>query len=94
MGRNAVDWAAEAEARRGELELLYSLSVDLFAATNRVGILGEAAGRVVRSLGAKAGGLVAYSEGESRPTLISWTGDALPPEGEKLARTVASLICR
>jgi len=85
----AREKAAEAEARRGEVELLYSLSVDLFAATNRVGILGEAAGRVVRSLGAKAGGLVAFRDGESRPELVSWTGEPLPPEGEKLAQTVA-----
>jgi len=85
----AREKAAEAEARQGELELLYALSVDLFAATNRVGLLGEAAGRVVRSLGATAGGLVSFLEGETRPELISWTGEALTPEAEKLARTIA-----
>ena len=37
--------AAEAETRRKEMEALYDLSIDLFTATNRVGALGEAAGR-------------------------------------------------
>lgn len=85
----AREKAAEAEARRGELELLYDLSVDLFAATNRVGLLGEAAGRVVRSLGARGGGLLEPREGEARPFAVSWSGEPLPPEGERLARTVA-----
>ncbi len=44
--------AEEAEARRKEMEALYELSVDLFAATNRVGALGDAAGRALRSIGA------------------------------------------
>ncbi len=85
----AREKALEAEARRGELELLYDLSVDLFAATNRVGLLGEAAGRFVRSLGALAGGLLAFPEGESRPERVSWTGEPPSTEAEKLARTVA-----
>jgi two-component system sensor histidine kinase KdpD len=85
----AREKATEAEARQGELELLYDLSVDLFAATNRVGLLGEAAGRVVRSLGAKAGGLLAFPQGEARPSPISWSGEPFTPQEEKLARTVA-----
>ncbi len=37
--------AQQAEQRRSELETLYNLSIDLFTATNRVGALGQAAGR-------------------------------------------------
>ncbi len=84
--------AAEADARRGEVELLYGLSVDLFAATNRVGLLGEAAERVTRALGARAGGLLSFPEGEPGPKTISWSGEELPPEAGKLARTVAERL--
>src|SRR5258706_2293794 len=49
--------AEKAEQRRTELETLYGLSIDLFAATNRVGALGEAAGRALQLLRARAGGL-------------------------------------
>src|SRR5690349_2031536 len=39
--------AERAEQRRTELATLYGLSIDLFTATNRVGALGEAAGRAL-----------------------------------------------
>lgn len=84
----AREKAAEAEARRREVELLYALSVELFAATNRVGLLGEAAGRVVRSLGASSGGLLGSGNGDEAAATLSWTGAPLPPEGRTLARTV------
>ncbi len=45
--------AGRAERRRTELETLYSLSVDLFTATNRHGTLGVAAGRALQRLGAR-----------------------------------------
>src|SRR5713226_2433789 len=52
--------AETAEQRRKELETLYGLSIDLFTATNRVGALGEAAGRALQLLGAREGGLVLF----------------------------------
>src|SRR5712691_1117827 len=52
--------AANAEARRNEIEALYSLSIDLFSATNRVGALGEAATRALSNVGATGGGLILY----------------------------------
>ncbi len=55
--------AEEAVARRAEVEALYDLSIDLFAATNRVGALGVAAGRALRTIGAKGGGLLLFREG-------------------------------
>src|SRR5436309_3154797 len=51
-----------AEQRRKELQTLYGLSIDLFAATNRVGALGEAAGRALQLLGARGGGLVLFDQ--------------------------------
>jgi len=55
--------AADADARRAEIEALYDLSIDLFAATNRVGAPGVAAGRALKTIGAKGGGLLLFREG-------------------------------
>lgn len=75
--------AAKAEQRRTELETLYGLSIDLFTATNRVGALGEAAGRALQLLGARAGGLVLFDGSPFRQKVISWNGDK-PDEIEDL----------
>jgi len=75
--------AAKAEQRRTELETLYGLSIDLFTATNRVGALGEAAGRALQLLGARAGGLVLFDGSPFRQKVISWSGDK-PEEIEDL----------
>ena len=75
--------AQKAEQRRNEIETLYALSVDLFAATNRVGALGEAAGRALQLLGARGGGLVVFAGSTYRQTVISWNGEK-PDEIEDL----------
>ncbi|HEV7428658.1 MAG TPA: DUF4118 domain-containing protein [Thermoanaerobaculia bacterium] len=75
--------ADKAEQRRTELETLYGLSIDLFTATNRVGALGEAAGRALTLLGARAGGLVLFDGSPFRQNVISWNGDK-PDEIEDL----------
>ena len=75
--------ARKAEQRRNELETLYALSVDLFAATSRVGALGEAAGRALQLLGARGGGLVLFDGSTYRQTVISWSGEK-PDEIEDL----------
>lgn len=67
--------AEKAEQRRMELETLYGLSIDLFTATNRVGALGEAAGRALQLLGAREGGLVIFEGSTYRQRVISWSGD-------------------
>lgn len=67
--------AEEAEARRTEVEALYDLSVDLFAATNRVGALGEAAGRALRSIGASGGALVLEGGAPGGRELVATSGD-------------------
>lgn len=79
--------AEDAERRRNELETLYGLSVDLFTATNRVGALGEAAGRALTLLGAREGGLVLFDGSPYRQKVIWWTGDK-PDEIEDLAAGV------
>jgi len=71
--------AQKAEQRRNEIETLYALSVDLFAATNRIGALGEAAGRALQLLGARGGGLVLFDGSAYRQTVISWSGEK--PDG-------------
>lgn len=67
--------AEEAEARRNEMAALYELSVDLFAATNRVGALGDAAGRALRSIGARGGALILYPGATGRGDVVAATGD-------------------
>jgi two-component system, OmpR family, sensor histidine kinase KdpD len=75
--------ADRAEQRRTELETLYALSIDLFTATNRVGALGEAAGRALTLLGAREGGLVLFDGSPHRQKVIWWLGDK-PDEIEDL----------
>jgi two-component system sensor histidine kinase KdpD len=47
--------AGEAQRRRREVEILYELSFALFAVSQRPGVLGEAAARTLRALGADSG---------------------------------------
>jgi two-component system sensor histidine kinase KdpD len=49
--------AEEAQSRQREVEILYDLCFSLFAASQRPGILGEAAARTLRAIGAESGGL-------------------------------------
>ena len=55
---NARRQAEEAQRRRREVETLYDLCFSLFAVSQRPGVLGEAAARTLRALGAGAGVLV------------------------------------
>ena len=75
--------ADKAEQRRTELETLYGLSIDLFTATNRVGALGEAAGRALKLLGAREGGLVLFDGSPYRQRVVWWNGEK-PDEIEDL----------
>jgi len=75
--------AETAEQRRRELETLYDLSIELFTATNRVGALGEAAGRALSLLGAREGGLVLFEGSPYRQNVVWWLGEK-PDEIEEL----------
>ena len=77
--------AEDAEARRHEMEALYELSVDLFTATNRIGALGEAAGRALRTIGASGGGLVLFGDGPTE--VIASVGQGLDA-GDPLLESV------
>ena len=79
--------AAEADARRAEVEALYDLSIDLFAATNRVGALGVAAGRALRTIGAAGGGLVLFRDGPGRADVVFDLAGSLAPD-DSLIETV------
>lgn len=79
--------AVEAEARRNEIEALYALSIDLFAATNRVGALGEAATRALARAGASGGGLVLFDASPNVQRVVSWVG----PHEEEIEDLVAGV---
>lgn len=83
----AREQAADALRRRREIEVLYDLSIDLFTTTNRIGVLGEAATRALRSVGARGGGLLESGDA-SRPAVVSWSGHPMAPEHERLVQVV------
>ncbi|MFI5181655.1 MAG: DUF4118 domain-containing protein [Thermoanaerobaculia bacterium] len=72
--------AADADARRTEVEALYDLSIDLFAATNRIGALGEAAGKALRTIGARGGGLVLFHDGPGKADVVFDLERSLRPD--------------
>ncbi len=65
--------AADAEQRRSELATLYALNIELFAATNRVGAIGEAAGHALTLLGVPEGGLILFDHAR-QPETVWWIG--------------------
>jgi two-component system sensor histidine kinase KdpD len=66
--------AADAEQRRSELATLYALNIELFAATNRIGAIGEAAGRALTLLDVREGGLIILDEARD-PEVVWWNGE-------------------
>ena len=56
--------AEEAQSRRREVEILYDLCFSLFAVSQRPGVLGEAAARTLRAIGATSGVLLLGDAGE------------------------------
>jgi two-component system sensor histidine kinase KdpD len=79
--------AASAEARRQEIEALYSLSIDLFTATNRVGALGEAASRALSNVGATGGGLILFDGSPNAQIVVCWSG----PKDDEVEDLVAGV---
>ena len=81
---NARRQAEEAQRRRREVETLYDLCFSLFAVSQRPGVLGEAAARTLRALGAAAGALVLVDDlgGE----VVSAIGEQLEIDDAALAR--------
>lgn len=92
--------AAEAEARRREVEALYALCVDLFTSGATRRGLDEATSRALRTMGAQGGGLVLAGSSEGQEgswvgspadlemhRLLSYEGDA-PRRGDVQWRTV------
>lgn len=77
--------AEEAQSRRREVEILYDLCFSLFAASQRPGILGEAAARTLRAIGADSGGL--YLAGEEAPVSI-FGAEPLPIDRDLLRRAL------
>jgi two-component system sensor histidine kinase KdpD len=72
--------AAEADARRREVEMLYELCFGLFAAGQRPGAIGEAAGRTLSVLGSSAGRLLLPASGGE------WTEASAIGEGDEADR--------
>ncbi len=73
----------DAQERRRETEVLYQLSLDLFAASNRLGAVTEACRRTLTALGATNGTLVLGGEPESLAARIE-VGEAPPEVDPKL----------
>ncbi len=72
--------AAEAEARRREIEALYRLGVDLFQATSGGGGLEAAAERALVAGGARGGGGLVLFEGSTyRQRVVAWKGPVPGP---------------
>ncbi|PYQ63907.1 MAG: hypothetical protein DMF53_08920 [Acidobacteria bacterium] len=74
--------AAEAQRRRQEVEILYELSFALFAVSQRPGVLGEAAARTLRAIGADSG-LLLLGDTDSSMETASTVGE--PVETEEAA---------
>jgi two-component system sensor histidine kinase KdpD len=66
--------AGEAQQRRLEVETLYDLCFGLFAASQRPGVLREAAAWTLRAVGATAGELVLFGSG-GEPEVVSVLGE-------------------
>src|SRR3954470_22390896 len=71
--------AAEAQRRRQEVEILYELSFALFAVSQRPGVLGEAAARTLRGIGADSG-LLLLGDSEGSMETASAVGEPVEPE--------------
>src|SRR5258708_3073938 len=71
---NAREEAELAAARQRDVEALYSLSIDLFTATSRVGALMEATTRVLSNVGAVGGGLVLFGGSPHIQRVVGWIG--------------------
>ncbi|HEX7422156.1 MAG TPA: DUF4118 domain-containing protein, partial [Thermoanaerobaculia bacterium] len=78
---------AHAEEREREIEALYALSIDLFAATSRVGAVAEATARVLRSVEATGGGLLLFAGSPHAQQVVSWSG----PKEEEIEDLVAGV---
>jgi two-component system sensor histidine kinase KdpD len=76
--------AGEAQRRRREVETLYDLCFSLFAVSQRPGVLGEAAARTLRALGAGAGALVLLDERGGE--VVSAIGDEVAIDEAALGR--------
>lgn len=72
--------AEEAQRRRREVEILYDLSFGLFAVSQRPGVLGEAAARTLRAIGAESGAL--FLGGAAEPASV--IGDPSAGQGPEI----------
>src|SRR4029077_19269245 len=80
--------AEEAQRRQREVEILYDLCFGLFAASQRSGVLGEAAARTLRATGASAGLLLLGDSGREVASSIGEEGsNGIELDEAALART-------
>ena len=87
----AQNRAADADARRNEVLMLYELCVDLFAASGGMGSLDGAVRRALGSLGARSGGFIIEREdGDSSET--TWFGSPADREMHRLLSMDGSAV--
>jgi two-component system sensor histidine kinase KdpD len=78
--------AETARARAQEVQTLYDLSIELFRVASRDAGLAEATVRGLAATGARAGGVVLFSDGDARP--LAWTGS---PADDSVLERVRSI---
>jgi two-component system sensor histidine kinase KdpD len=82
--------AEEAGRRRREVEILYDLSFGLFAASQRPGVLGEAAARTLRAIGATSGVLLLDGDGGGGEPASAIGEERIAPDEAALREVRAS----
>jgi two-component system, OmpR family, sensor histidine kinase KdpD len=80
--------AEEARASRREVEILYEFSVDLLRTGREAGRPPVAAGRAVRAIGARSGGVILFGGSPQHQEVLDWVGDPPTPEIEDAAAGV------
>ncbi len=88
---NARTQAETAEGRQRELQALYALSIDVFAATSEVGALTEATTRVLTNVGAEAGGLILFGESTQVQRVVCWLGERKEESDDEIEDLIASV---
>src|SRR5215213_2026305 len=91
LGTSTLASRLVAQARRREVEVLYELSLSLFAASQRAGALGEAAAHTLQTIGADSGAL--FLEGIEPPaSVVGETRLATDPDVVRQARETRKVV--
>jgi two-component system, OmpR family, sensor histidine kinase KdpD len=79
--------AERARVSRGEVETLYTLSINLLKATSMED-LGNAAIHALQQLGAASGGVILFGTSPQQQKILAWTGETITDDVEDFAAGV------